>query len=178
MDTVNEEKQYRVLDEDDSARYRLDLEDYSKRAFVLCLQALFEMDLRKASAEEAAADAVNRELMAEMKFFVFEACDYIEKNNETIDKLVKDHITCNWTLERLAFVERNILRLGAYLMLAMPELPSFNANSGKIAMQAFNSRKAWETCYWLAREYGQPKSVNLVKAIVDSIRKDCEKAND
>ena len=46
----------------------------------------------------------------------------VKNNLEEIDTLIK-RIVENWTLERIAFIDRNIIRVGIYEMLYKNEIP-------------------------------------------------------
>jgi N utilization substance protein B len=48
--------------------------------------------------------------------------DGIIRNMEKIDKIIVECIE-NWEIDRLAAIDRNILRIGAFELLYLPEIP-------------------------------------------------------
>ena len=72
-----------------------------------------------------------------------------------IDPLIRRHAT-NWTLERMALVDRNILRLGAYELLHETETPP------KVVINEAVD---------LAKRFGAADSGKFVNGVLDSIHK-------
>lgn len=82
------------------------------------------------------------------------------KNLETIDKSI-ERFAENWEIGRMAYVDRNILRLAAYEMMHLEEIPV------KVAIN-----EAVE----LAKRYGESDSSKFVNGILDRIAKtECKK---
>lgn len=77
------------------------------------------------------------------------------KNIGAIDEIL-ERFAENWTLRRMAYIDRNILRLSAYEMIYMEEIPM------KVAIN-----EAVE----LAKRYGEPDSSKFVNGILDKIAK-------
>jgi N utilization substance protein B len=63
----------------------------------------------------------------------------------------------NWRLQRMAGVDRNVLRLGAYELLWTPETPA---------------RVAFDEAIELARRYGSAESPAFVNGVLDRLRQD------
>jgi transcription antitermination protein NusB len=78
----------------------------------------------------------------------------VEKKEE-LDRQLRQH-TQHWRLERMAAVDRNILRLALYEMLNYPETPP-----------AVVINEALE----IARRFSARDSVEFVNGILDAIRK-------
>jgi N utilization substance protein B len=78
----------------------------------------------------------------------------VEKREE-LDHQLREH-TQHWRLERMAAVDRNILRLALYEMLTYPETPA-----------AVVINEALE----IARRFSTRDSVEFVNGILDAIRK-------
>ena len=72
-----------------------------------------------------------------------------------IDGLIRRHAT-NWTLERMAIVDRNILRLGVYELLHETETPP------KVVINEAVD---------LAKRFGAADSGKFVNGVLDSIHK-------
>lgn len=77
--------------------------------------------------------------------------DNLERIDPTVEKYAE-----NWSMERMAFVDRNILRLGAYEILYCDDIPV------KVAIN-----EAVE----LAKRYGEADSSKFVNGILDHIAK-------
>jgi N utilization substance protein B len=77
------------------------------------------------------------------------ACDSLER----IDQLITG-ATRHWTLERIAAVDRNILRLGAYELLAEPATP--------VAV-------VLDEAVELAKRFGEADSPKFVNGVLDAI---------
>ena len=57
----------------------------------------------------------------------------VQEHREAIDKLLGDYAE-GWTLGRMPAVDRNILRIGAYELLFVPEVPDAVAISEAVAL--------------------------------------------
>jgi transcription antitermination protein NusB len=74
---------------------------------------------------------------------------------ESIDRLLRRHAE-HWKLERMAAVDRNVLRLALYELLHNPETPP-----------AVVINEALE----LARRFSTAESVDFVNGVLDAVRK-------
>ncbi len=79
----------------------------------------------------------------------------VGENLPAIDQKISDNAT-NWQLKRMAVIDRNILRLGAYELLFAPDIPP------KVTIN-----EAVE----LAKKYGDIESSKFVNGILDKIHK-------
>jgi len=93
------------------------------------------------------ADQVVRGVVAEL-----------ERTDEEIKKASQ-----NWRLERMTRVDRNVLRLGAWELLAHPDVP-----------RAVAIDEAVE----LAKRYGTEESGSFVNGVLDRIADDCGRADE
>jgi transcription antitermination protein NusB len=75
---------------------------------------------------------------------------------EEIDRILAERAQ-NWRVERMAVIDRLVLRLGVYELLAVPDTP------GKVVIN-----EAIE----LARAYSGEEAVGFVNGILDAVRKD------
>lgn len=77
------------------------------------------------------------------------------KESEALDRMVREH-TEHWRLDRMAAVDRNILRLAVYELIHLPETPA-----------AVVINEALE----IARRFSGEDSVHFVNGVLDAIRK-------
>lgn len=75
------------------------------------------------------------------------------KRHEEIDGIIRQYST-NWRLERMAVVDRNILRMAAFELLAMPDIPR------KVSIN-----EAIE----IAKRYGGEDSPSFINGILDRV---------
>jgi N utilization substance protein B len=78
----------------------------------------------------------------------------VTAHQEELDALIKQHSE-HWRLERMAAVDRNLLRLALYELLHQPEIPA------KVVIN-----EAVE----LAKRYGSEESGSFINGILDRIR--------
>ena len=78
----------------------------------------------------------------------------VEVHQEELDTLIRQHSE-HWRLERMAAVDRNLLRLALYELLHQPEVPA------KVVIN-----EAVE----LAKRYGSEESGSFVNGILDRVR--------
>lgn len=124
------------------------------------LQVLFQCDLRRQSPREAIEAyrstlySEESELPPEPDRFMEELAEGTAARREEIDRLIAQHSE-HWRLERMAAVDRNILRLAVYEMLAVETPPAI------VIDQALE----------LARRFSGEESVPFVNGVLDAIRK-------
>ncbi len=93
-----------------------------RQSRVLALRALFAMEVGRQSPE----DALRQELADEPDAFASyarEICLGVLRQKERIDTLISG-LSRGWTLQRLAAVDRCLLRIAAYELLEQPGIPS------------------------------------------------------
>jgi N utilization substance protein B len=83
------------------------------------------------------------------------ACDRAPE----IDKMIQAHAD-NWRMDRMAAVDRNILRAGVAELMAYPATP-----------RAVIINEAIE----IAHKFSSPESVHFINGVLDSIGKELEK---
>jgi N utilization substance protein B len=76
----------------------------------------------------------------------------IVRNVDRIDRYCGD-ATDNWRLDRLAVIDRNVLRLGTYELM-------FNTAPPKVAI---------DEAVWLAHRFGGPQSAGFVNGVLDRV---------
>ncbi len=135
-------------------RYRSDITDTRKRAFVLALQGLYQIDIANVTPEAAVSDVVPVDCPPKVSAAVHQLVPGVIAEKDEIDDLLRQHLNCNWALERLGLIECNVLRLGAYII-----------------RHAFWSSPASvrDLAAHIAVEYSSNNSHGLVKAVLDAI---------
>ena len=84
------------------------------------LDILFQADIRGESATDAMADWIADE--REVPEFAQELVLGVSTHLQELDKLIGDYAE-DWTVERMAVVDRNILRLAVYELLHRDDVP-------------------------------------------------------
>jgi N utilization substance protein B len=125
------------------------------RAREVALQLLFERDHNPGVTPEAVARFVQRRLREEsLRTFCLQLYGGVVSNIEEIDRRLALAAE-NWRLPRMATVDRNVLRIGAYELLFMPETPAGVALDEAIE---------------LARRYGSADSASFVNGVLDKLQ--------
>jgi N utilization substance protein B len=132
------------------------------RSRTRALQVLFEWDMRREPIERAIAhyyDTLHsEEAQADIQLkpdkFMEELARGTVENAENIDKKIEAK-SANWRLERMAVVDRNILRLAIY-ELERHELP------GPVVID-----EALE----LARQFSGDESLSFINGVLDAIHR-------
>ncbi len=121
----------------------------------LAMQMLFQADLGKQKPEQVtelfwdARDDVDDETRG----FADDLFRVATEREDQIDLLIQKHAQ-NWRLERMAVVDRNLLRAATAEMLAYPKTPA-----------AVIINETLE----VARRYAAPESVNFLNGVLDAI---------
>ncbi|GIN60589.1 N utilization substance protein B [Robertmurraya siralis] len=115
------------------------------------LQALFQIDVSDVEPKDAIAHVLegvrNDDYLLKLVLGVVE-------NKEEIDGILQKNLE-NWTLERLAIVDRNILRLSAYeLLYCKEDVPT------KVAI---------DEAIEIAKIYGDDQSSRFINGILSKI---------
>jgi N utilization substance protein B len=123
----------------------------------MAMQMLFQGDLGKQSPEDvrrlfwASRDDVD----AETRGFADDLYRVATERRDEIDGLIVRHAQ-NWRLERMAVVDRNLLRAGVAELVGWPNQPA-----------AIVINETLE----IARRYAAPESVNFLNGVLDAIAK-------
>lgn len=127
------------------------------------LQMLYQMDITQGNWQEVlenfSASNDRLDMSGELKEFSSELLGGVVDHLLEIDKKISKYAT-NWQLERMAFVDRNIMRLGCFELLFRVDIPP------KVAIN-----EAVE----LAKKYSGLESGKFVNAILDQIKIEKEK---
>src|SRR5271168_984794 len=121
----------------------------------VALQVLYQVEQNPVIPANEIRRFIERRLLAERKL-----CEFTEgliagvkEHQVRIDAMISQ-VAENWRLDRMAAIDRNILRLGAYEMLFCPDVPA------KVAIN-----EALE----LAKRYSTAQSSRFVNGILDRV---------
>ena len=120
------------------------------------LQALYNMEIRSCSGDRAMAMVleVNSEDDREVVNFAYHLVRGIEANTDEINQTIARYVS-NWPIDRIAIIERNILRIGIYELLYEKDIPA------KVTIN-----EAVE----LAKRFGEEEAYRFVNGVLDKIR--------
>jgi transcription antitermination factor NusB len=120
------------------------------------LQVLYAIDIRKCSKREISESYwdENKEDL-EVKIFAQDLIDGTLVKMSKIDRLISKYAD-NWRIERMAVIDRNIIRMAIYELLYAVDIPP------KVAIN-----EAVE----LAKKFGDDESGSFVNGVLDKINK-------
>ena len=128
------------------------------------LKILYAIDITKDAPDKCidnfwlSQDKTAQEVKSYADDIVLGVCHNLAR----IDKVVSECAT-NWELDRMAVIDRNILRLGTYELMFMDEVPP------KVAInQAID----------IAKRYGDKDSGKFVNGVLDKISKEKKKSSE
>ena len=129
------------------------------------LQMLYQSEVGRAGASESIntywpAREADEQLDEPLREFANSLVRGALARRDEIDALLTRH-TQNWRIERMTVIDRLVLRLGVYEMLAEAETPS------KVIIN-----EAIE----LARSYSGEEAVGLVNGVLDAVRKELRRS--
>ncbi len=126
----------------------------------LALQMLFQSDMARQSSEQVEKTfwEEREDLDDTVRGFAQDLFRTAMERHEEIDALIEKH-TQHWRMDRMAAVDRNILRAGVAEFLAFPKTP-----------RPVVINEALE----IARRYSSPESVQFINGVLDSVAKDLE----
>ena len=120
------------------------------------LQLLYQLDVTQADSKIGIDDFwQHRDVSPEVKTFATSLVQGTVEHLSELDQLIATHAS-NWDIHRMAVVDRNILRMGAYELLYLDDVPP------KVCLN-----EAIE----LAKRFGDEQSSKFVNGILDAIHK-------
>ena len=129
------------------------------RAREVALQLLFQRDHNPGVDQTAIVQFVQNRLREPvMRDFCLSLFAGIAQHQEDIDKRLAAAAE-NWRVVRMATVDRNVLRLGAYELLYTKETPA---------------AVAFDEAIELARRYGSADSSSFVNGVLDRLRREAD----
>jgi N utilization substance protein B len=130
------------------------------RAREVCLQLLFQHDLNPGVSRPGLERFVHDRLRnEELERFALRLYDGVQQHGADIDGRLS-RAAENWRLHRMAAVDRNVLRLGAFELLHLSDTPP-NA----VLNEAIE----------LARRFGSADSPGFVNGVLDRVYKERQK---
>jgi transcription antitermination protein NusB len=126
----------------------------------LALQMLFQSDMGKQTADQVTKTfwAERRELDDSVRGFADDIFKIALERAEEIDKLIERHAE-HWRMDRMAAVDRNILRAGVAEFIGFPKTP-----------KPVVINEALE----IARRFSSPESVQFINGVLDSVARDLD----
>ncbi|MEM8670823.1 MAG: transcription antitermination factor NusB [Planctomycetota bacterium] len=127
-----------------------------RRAREIALQLLYEADLKNARDAESARTFIKSRLQGRRALtdFAHQLLMGTLDHREEIDTRIGE-LSANWTLPRMAVVDRNILRMGAYEILHSDTPGAVAVNEAIV----------------LAKRYGDKNSPRFVNGVLDKLLK-------
>jgi N utilization substance protein B len=121
----------------------------------VALQVLYQLEQNAGARAEEVGWFIKRRLLGDRKLCEFTEglIGGVKEHQAHIDTMISQ-VAENWRLDRMAAIDRNILRLGAYEMLFCPDIPA------KVAIN-----EALE----LAKRYSTAQSSRFVNGILDRV---------
>lgn len=127
----------------------------------MVLQMLFQLDMGKQDCDHVRGTfwSEHNTTSAEVRGFADDLFRVATDRVGQIDGLIERHAE-HWRMERMAAVDRNLLRAAVAELLAYPDTP-----------KAVVINEALE----IARKFSSPESVHFVNGVLDSVGKELEK---
>ncbi len=124
----------------------------------LTLQMLFQSDMGKQSSEQVRQSfwAERQDTDDEVRGFADDLFRLAQERGAEIDAIIEKHAE-NWRMERMAAVDRNVLRE------AVAEFLGYPATAKAIVIN-----EALE----IARKFSSPEAVTFINGVLDSVAKD------
>jgi len=117
------------------------------------LQILFQYDIHGKAGVSLDEFWKQFTVSEDVKAFAEQLVNGVLEHKKDLDTLIGKHAT-NWKVSRMQIVDRNILRLGAYELLWLDEVPA------KVTVN-----EAIE----LARDFGDEEAAKFVNGILDKV---------
>ena len=124
----------------------------------LCLQMLFQSDMGKQTPEQVRKTFWNEraDLDPGTRAFADDLFNVANERRQEIDGLIQKHAQ-HWRMERMAAVDRNLLRASVAEFLGFPATPH-----PVIINEALE----------IARRFSSPESVQFINGVLDSVSKE------
>jgi N utilization substance protein B len=127
----------------------------------LALQMLYQADLGEQTPEVVRKTfwTGRGDVAPEVKGFAEDIFRVARDRAPEIDKLIESHAE-NWRMDRMAAVDRNLMRAAVAELLGFPKTP-----------RAVVINEAIE----IARKFSSPESANFINGVLDSVGKEIER---
>jgi len=125
-----------------------------REARELVLHILYEREF----IDTPLAELISERDAGDQRQYLEQTLDGVVEHMEDLDKTI-DQYALGWRVERLAVLDRNILRLGLYELLHAPEIPA---------------EVAIDEAVELAKKYGTDNAPSFINGILDRVWKDAK----
>lgn len=127
----------------------------------LALQMLFQSDMGKQDAEQVRKTfwSERKEMDESVRGFADDLFRVATQRSAEIDEVIEKHAS-NWRVERMAAVDRNLMRAAVAEFIGFPQTPA-----------PIVINEALE----IARKFSSPEAVNFINGVLDSVAKDIAK---
>jgi N utilization substance protein B len=127
----------------------------------LALQMLFQSDMGKQTPDEVRRTfwQERKDMEESVRGFADDIFRIATERNTAIDELIQAHAQ-NWRVERMAAVDRNVIRAAVAEFIGYPQTPA-----------PIVINEALE----IARKFSSPEAVNFINGVLDSVSKDLAK---
>ncbi len=127
----------------------------------LALKILYAVDISKDECRDVSRNFWdNNDFKKEVREYAQKLVDGTCQRSKEIDKLITKY-TDNWRLDRMAVIDRNIIRMACFELLFVDEIPP------KVAINEAVD---------LAKRFGDEESGRFVNGVLDKINKtECKK---
>jgi transcription antitermination protein NusB len=124
----------------------------------LALQMLFQLDMGKQATDEVRATfwSERKDLDEKVRGFADDLFRVAAEREAEIDQLIEKNAE-HWRMDRMAAVDRNVLRAGIAEFLGFPDTP-----------RPVVINEALE----IARRYSTPESVQFINGVLDSVARE------
>ena len=132
-----------------------------RNAREMALQVLYQFDVRgnDAEADDALAMRLKPTLSKDARDYTLKLVQGVKYHKKQIDALIET-ASENWSLKRIALVDRNILRLAAFEILYCDDIPH------KVAI---------DEAVELGKEFGTKESGSFINGILDRVSRESSK---
>ncbi len=126
-----------------------------RRAREIALQVLYQRELNRLGVEEALNLFRNNfEVWKEAMDFSERLVKGVEEHRKDLDRVI-EHYSSNWKVDRMAHVDRTILRIATYELLYCNDIPP---------------RVAINEAIDIGKKYGSEDSGAFINGILDKVR--------
>lgn len=130
-----------------------------RKAREAALQFLFQDDFNDHQADLEIAERFQQfcslyQISHKARPYALKLLDGVKKQKTQVDRIISGSAK-NWRLERIALTDRNLLRVGVYEMLCVPDVPDQVAINEAVE---------------IAKRFGSNESPAFVNGVLDAVR--------
>ncbi|CAN5644237.1 transcription antitermination factor NusB [soil metagenome] len=126
---------------------------------VKIMQVLYAYEMTNEPIEKVKGDILTNLTEKDTKVFADDMLKFIVENDEMIENIIKDKVE-HWEIERMAFIDRIILKIGITELLNFPEIPP------KVTINEAID---------IAKEYCTLNSGRFVNGVLDAVHDELKK---